>query len=95
MHPFVLGEIACGSLRDRQLVLELLQDLPTAVVASDAEVRAFVERHQLHAKGIGYVDAHLLASVALTLPAQVWTRDKRLHLAAQGLRCAFGDLGSH
>ena len=95
MHPFVVGEIACGSLSDRSTVLELLQHLPLAAVASDAEVLGFIEHHQLHGKGIGYVDAHLLASAALTAGAKVWTRDKRLRMAAEDLRSAFGDAGAH
>ncbi len=83
MHPFVVGEIACGSLRDRDLILELLQDLPAAVVAEAAEVMHFIERHALHGKGIGYVDVHLLASVVLTGGSRLWTRDlKRLRVAA-------------
>jgi len=89
MHPFVVGEIACGSLADRQTLLELLQDLPAAVVGEHSEVLAFIERHALHGRGIGYVDVHLLASVALTDGARLWTRDKRLRLAAEELECAY------
>jgi len=85
MHPFVVGEIACGTLRDRKLVLELLQDLPAAVVATDVEVMQFIERHALYGKGIGYVDVHLLASVALTGGTRLWTRDQRLRQAAAAL----------
>lgn len=85
MHPFVVGEIACGTLRDRELVLELLQDLPAAVVATDDEVMQFIERHALYSKGIGYVDVHLLASVALTGGTRLWTRDQRLRRAAAAL----------
>ena len=85
MHPFVVGEIACGTLRDRELVLELLQDLPAAVVATDDEVMQFIERHALCSKGIGYVDVHLLASVALTGGTRLWTRDQRLRRAAAAL----------
>ena len=95
MHPFVVGEIACGSLRDRLSILELLQDLPAAAVAEGEEVLGFVERHVLHGKGIGYVDVHLLASVALTEGAKLWTRDKRLRLVAQALGCAFQDSPPH
>jgi predicted nucleic acid-binding protein len=95
MHPFVVGEIACGSLRDRSSILELLQDLPAAVVADSAEVLGFIERHGLHGKGIGYVDVHLLASVALTPGAKLWTRDKRLRAIAVALRCAFQDTTAH
>jgi predicted nucleic acid-binding protein len=88
MHPFVVGEIACGSLRDRKALLELLQDLPPAVVATDDEVMQFIERQALHGKGIGYVDVHLLASVALTGGARLWTRDQKLRQAAAALGCA-------
>jgi predicted nucleic acid-binding protein len=52
-HPFVVGEIACGGLRDRSSIVELLQDLPAAVVAEGDEVLGFIERHILHGKGIG------------------------------------------
>jgi predicted nucleic acid-binding protein len=95
MHPYVLGEIACGTLKDRALILELLQDLPAAVTADAHEVMQFIERHSLHGKGIGYVDAHLLASVALSSSASLWTRDKRLATSAQALHCAFEDNGAH
>ena len=95
MHPFVVGEIACGSLRDRLSILELLQDLPAAAVADSAEVLGFIERHVLHGKGIGYVDVHLLASVALTEGAKLWTRDKSLRAVAVALRCAFQDTTAH
>ena len=95
MHPFVIGEIACGSLSDRATILELMQDLPMAVVAESDEVLGFVERHGLHGKGIGYVDAHLLASVALTAATTLWTRDKRLRAAADALACAYPDARAH
>jgi len=91
MHPFVVGEIACGSLHDRASILELLQDLPAAVVAEGDEVLRFIERQVLHGKGIGFVDVHLLASVALTQGAQIWTRDKKLRLVAEMLGCAYED----
>ena len=91
MHPFVVGEIACGNLRDRDSILELLQDLPAAVVADSDEVLQFIERHILHGKGIGYVDVHLLASVTLTEGARVWTRDMKLHLVAAALGCAYAE----
>jgi predicted nucleic acid-binding protein len=95
MHPFVVSEIACGSLRDRASILELLQDLPSAIVAEGEEVLRFIERRGLHGKGIGYVDVHLLASVALTKGVTLWTCDKRLHLAATDLGCAFQDTHAH
>ena len=95
MHPFVIGEIACGSLADRQSTLELLQDLPMAGVADSDEIVGFIERQNLHGIGIGYVDVHLLASVALTDGTQLWTRDKRLSAAADDLACAYSDTGAH
>jgi predicted nucleic acid-binding protein len=88
MHPFVVGEIACGSLRDRKSILELLQDLPPAVVADSDEALQFIERHALHGQGIGYVDVHLLTSVALTQGATLWTRDIKLLRIASALGCA-------
>ncbi len=88
MHPFVVGEIACGSLSDRDLTLELLLQLPMAAVAEPDEALGFIELRGLHGKGIGYVDIHLLASTALTAGSTLWTRDKRLHDAADTLGCA-------
>ncbi|MDZ7663014.1 type II toxin-antitoxin system VapC family toxin [Thiohalophilus sp.] len=90
MHPFVLGELACGNLRNRGEVLQLLGDLPQATVASDAEVLFFIERHMLMGRGIGYVDAHLLAAVTLAGSTQLWTRDKRLRATAETLNLAYG-----
>lgn len=95
MHPFVVGEIACGSLRDRSSILTLLQDLPSASVAEGDEVLTFIERHVLHGQGIGYVDVHLLASVVLTGGAKLWTRDKKLRAVAVALGCAFQDATAH
>lgn len=95
MHPFVIGEIACGSLRDRAAVLGLLHGLPAAVVAEPAEVLAVIEHHRLHGQGIGYVDVHLLAAVALTSGARLWTRDQRLRSAASALALAYPDTAAH
>jgi len=93
MHPFVLGEIACGTLADRSGLLELLRQLPSAVVADDGEALAFIERLRLYGKGLGYIDVHLLASVALTQGTRLWTRDKRLHAVAEELALVMRDLG--
>ena len=87
-HPFVIGELALGSLRQRDAVLAALRGLPSAVVADDAEVAGFIERHRLFGLGIGYIDAHLLASVKLTAGASLWTRDRRLGETAQRLGVA-------
>ena len=78
IHPFVVGELACSGLRKRKEGLDLLAALPAGSVASDDEALAFIERRRLYGKGIGYVDAHLLAAVALSDGMRLWTRDKRL-----------------
>ncbi len=85
MHPFVIGELACGNLRKRDQILALLKDLPRASVAMDDEALFFIERHTLMGRGLGFVDVHLLASVALHGTARLWTRDKRLRAAADSL----------
>ncbi len=88
-HPFIVGELACGNLKNRKTILPLLQDLPTIQVATDDEVLFFVERHELMGRGIGYVDAHLLAAVMLEGTAKLWTRDKRLCSVAESMGLAF------
>jgi predicted nucleic acid-binding protein len=87
-HPFVVGELALGRLRQRESILAALQDLPQATVATDSEVLRFINREALYGIGIGYVDAHLLASVRLTPGGSLWTRDKRLHAVAARLGLA-------
>ena len=79
VHPFVIGELALGNLRQREIVLNALADLPHASVATDVEVLHFIDRHALFGRGVGYVDAHLLAAAKLTAGAELWTKDKRLH----------------
>jgi len=85
MHPFIEGELACGNLRNRGEILALLSDLPRAIIASEEEVLFFIERHGLMGRGIGYIDAHLLAATSLEDSARLWTRDKRLLGIAQDL----------
>ncbi|WP_458765186.1 type II toxin-antitoxin system VapC family toxin [Cupriavidus basilensis] len=87
-HPFVIGEIALGSLRQRDLVLGALRDLPRAVVATDDEVDRMIEDQVLYGLGIGYVDAHLLAATRLTPGSALWTRDRRLLVVADRLGLA-------
>ena len=82
IHPWVIGEIACGNLRNRNQILDLLQGLPAAVVASDSEVLLLIERSNLMGRGIGYVDAHLLAAAKLSR-CGLWTQDRRLAALAQ------------
>ena len=88
IHPFVIGELACGEMKRRREVLVLLSTLQPCIAATDDEVLHFIERHRLMGKGIGYIDAHLLASVTLTDAAQLWTRDK--HLAAIAAQLSIG-----
>lgn len=77
-HPFVVGEIALGSLKNRETILGSLRGLPQAATATDEEVQKFIESNVLFGLGIGYIDAHLLAAVRLDAGSQLWTRDKRL-----------------
>lgn len=87
-HPFIIGELALGALNQRDVILSSMRDLPTALVASDAEVMDFVAAQALHGRGVGYIDAHLLASARLTPNASLWTRDKRLRTVAERLSLA-------
>ncbi len=88
VHPFVICELALGNLRQRDLVLGSLRDLPQASVATDRELLHFIERNAIFGLGIGHVDAHLLAATRLTAGAALWTRDKRLLAAADRLGLA-------
>jgi len=88
MHPFIVGELALGSLRRRDLILQTLQDLQQVDVATQQEVLHFIGRYGLFGRGIGYVDAHLLASIRLTAGVSLWTRDKRLLAVAEPLGLA-------
>jgi predicted nucleic acid-binding protein len=82
-HPSVIGELALGSLRDRRSVMAFLAAQREAVVATHDEVMTMIDRHAIFSMGIGYTDAHLLASVLLDQRAALWTRDKRLQAAAE------------
>jgi Arc/MetJ family transcription regulator len=84
-HPFVIGELALGHLRQRQVILSALQDLPQANAATDTEVLLIIERHTLMGIGISYVDAHLLASTRLTTGAALWMRDGQMLGVAERL----------
>jgi predicted nucleic acid-binding protein len=89
-HPFVIGELALGNLRQRELVLRMLSRLPAATVATNAEVLGFIDRNALFGRGVGYVDVHLLAAARLTAGSQLWTLDKRLNDVAVELGMAAG-----
>ena len=83
-HPFVIGELACGSLRHRAEVLFLLQSLPCAPIGSHDEVMLYVERRRLMSQGIGWIDVHLLVSASLG-GILLWTLDRPLAAAARSL----------
>lgn len=83
-HPFIIGELALGTLRRRSEILTLLQKLPQVRMVSHDEMLAFVDRHRLMGRGIGWVDVHLLASAALDR-TPLWTRTGCLSNVAQAL----------
>jgi predicted nucleic acid-binding protein len=87
-HPFVLGELALGNLHQREDVLRMLRRLPQAATASEREVLQLIDRQVLFGRGIGYVDAHLLAAARLTNGSKLWTRDRRLQAVATQLGLA-------
>lgn len=87
-HPFVRGELALGHLQQRSKILTALDNLPQAPLVFVDEVNFFIERHQLFGLGIGYIDAHILASTQLIGNARLWTRDKRLLAVATQLNLA-------
>jgi predicted nucleic acid-binding protein len=88
IHPMVIGELALGSFKERSQALALLDLLPQVPVARLSEVRHMIEARRLHGRGIGLVDAHLIASVLIDSSSRLWTRDKNLRKVA-------GDIGIH
>jgi len=89
-HAFVIGELACGNLKSRASVIGLLQALPMLPTATDDEVLYFIDKHKLMGRGIGYVDAHLLAATRIS-SSLLWTRDKRLKNIATGQGVAYSE----
>jgi predicted nucleic acid-binding protein len=85
IHPFIIAELALGSLQERTKTLALLDLLPQVRMAQLAEVRLTIEARRLYSLGIGLTDAHLIASVFLNSPTLLWTRDKRLRKVAEAL----------
>ncbi|OGV89379.1 MAG: ribonuclease [Lentisphaerae bacterium RIFOXYB12_FULL_65_16] len=84
IHPFVIGELACGNLANRTEILARLSSLPLVTVATHSEALHLVGVHNLHGGGIGWIDVHLLAS-ALLSHVPLWTRDRKLHAASKAL----------
>jgi hypothetical protein len=85
MHPLIVGELALGSLWERKKILAFLDMLPRVRVARLDEVREMVETRSLYSRGIGLIDAHLIASIFLNPPTLLWTKDKRLAGVAESL----------
>ncbi len=85
IHPFVIAELALGSLKERSRTLGLLDLLPHVRVAQLNEIRTLIEARHLYALGIGLTDAHLIASVLINPPTRLWTKDKQLRKAAEAL----------
>ena len=83
-HPLVLGELACGNLKDRAVILSFLQLLPMSIEAEHNEVLSFIENNRLMGKGMGYVDVHLITSAVL-MGVPIWTLDKNLAQTADSL----------
>ena len=87
-HPFMIGELACGNIKNRNEILSLLHSLPIAPAINIEELLYFIEQNELMGSGVGFVDVHLLASAKLAgLP--LWTSDKRLKSAAVNLQLAY------
>ncbi|MBI4565257.1 MAG: type II toxin-antitoxin system VapC family toxin [Planctomycetes bacterium] len=86
-HPFIVGELACGTLRNRSQILRLLSDLPALPRPTDNEILVFIDRHRLMGRGLGLTDVHLLATCLLA-GAKLWTRDGKLAGAAAALGVA-------
>ena len=82
-HPVVIGELALGNLRDRDAIMAFLAAQPEALIASHDEVMVMIDQHSIFSMGIGYTDAHLLASALIDRRSILWTGDKRLAAAAQ------------
>lgn len=85
IHPYVIGEIVLGSLKNRDRMSTLLNNLPLCEIATSDQVLSFIVKEQLFGRGIGFVDASLLAAVQMTPAAKLWTVDKRLHTVASEL----------
>jgi len=85
IHPFIIAELALGSLQERTNTLVLLDLLPQIRMAQLSEVRLMIEARRLYNLGIGLTDAHLIASVFINPSTLLWTKDKRLRKAAESL----------
>ncbi len=87
-HPFIIGEVACGHLKDRKKIISLFQALPSVTMPEHTEVLEFLERNRLMGLGMGWIDVHLLAS-ALLNRVSLWTMDKKLREVATRLNVRY------
>lgn len=87
-HQFIIGELACGNLKNRAEILSLLQALPMSIQAEHDEVMKFIENNHLMGKGLGYIDVHLLAAASLA-EVPIWTFDKKLDDVSQEMGLNF------
>jgi predicted nucleic acid-binding protein len=87
-HPFIIGELACGNLKNRSEILSLLHSLPMAPSVENDEILHFIERNKLMGSGLGLIDVHLLASARLA-HIQLWTSDKKLLNTSVSLNMAY------
>ena len=87
-HPFIIGELACGNIKNRTTILTLLEALPTTIAVEHREIMTFIENHALMGKGLGYTDVHLLASSVLA-GFPIWTLDRKLERVAETLHCKY------
>jgi predicted nucleic acid-binding protein len=88
IHPFIIGELACGNLRNRREILSLLHSLPSTTVLDTDDVLFFIEKNYLMGKGVGLIDVHLLAAAKLK-NISLWTNDKKLGKMAEKLNLAY------
>lgn len=86
IHPFIVAELALGSLKDRKKTLFYFDSLPHVRIVQMDEVRQMIEKRSLYGEGIGLIDAHLIASCLIDSPTRLWTRDKRLERIAEKLK---------
>jgi len=87
-HPFIIGDLACGNLKNRNEIISLLQSLPMAPTIEFEEILFFINQNYMMGKGVGFVDVHLLASAQLA-GVLLWTADKRLKASADQLQLTF------
>lgn len=89
IHPFIIGELACGNLKDRPMILRLLAGLPGLRILEPHEVLFFIDHQKLMGRGLGYIDVHLLAATLIASDTKLWTRDLKLLNEAKALGVAF------